>query len=169
VDLSAIAKGYGVDRVALRLEEAGCTDYLVDVGGEVRARGASPRGDAWRVGIEVPDPERIGGVQRVLALHDLALATSGDYRNFIDLDGGRYSHTIDPRTGRPVSHRLASVTVAHPSAMWADGYATAINVLGPERGIDLAERLGLPVLLLVHAENGFQERYTPAFTQLLQD
>ncbi|MEQ8483546.1 MAG: FAD:protein FMN transferase [Pseudomonadales bacterium] len=163
VDLSAIAKGHGVDRVTERLRRAGCDALLVDVGGEVRGHGPSPSGRSWRIGVEVPDSERQGGIQRVVALRDGALATSGDYRNFFDADGARYSHTIDPRTGHPVSHGLASVTVLHDSAMWADGYATALTVLGPEAGMAFAERHELAVLMVVRGASGFEERYTPAF------
>lgn len=160
VDLSAIAKGHGVDRLAAVLDGAGCSDYLVDIGGEVRGRGHNTRGQLWRIGVEVPDPSRHGAVQRILELDDMAVATSGDYRNYRENDGVRVSHTIDPRSGAPVAHGLASVTVLHPSTMWADGYATALNVLGPEEALALAERLELPVLLLVRAGTGFEERYT---------
>jgi len=167
VDLSAIAKGFGVDQVAVLLDGLGCADFLVDVGGEVRARGQNPSGRPWRVGVEVPDPDSAGGVQRVLLLDNRAVATSGDYRNFRDLDGRRFSHTIDPRTGAPVSHALASVSVVHDSAMWADGYATAIDVLGPEAGLALADDLGLPVLLVVRTPDGFEERYNRLLSDYL--
>jgi thiamine biosynthesis lipoprotein len=160
VDLSAIAKGHGVDRLADRLTGAGCSNLLVDIGGEVRAIGRSPSNRAWRIGVEVPDPDSFGAIQRVIQLEDMAAATSGDYRNFRDLGTERYSHTIDPTTGYPVTHNLASVTVLHPSAMWADGYATALNVLGPAAGFALAERLGLPALFIIREESGFDERYT---------
>jgi thiamine biosynthesis lipoprotein len=162
VDLSAIAKGHGVDRLSEQLRALGCEHYLVDIGGEVRARGQSPSGRLWRVGVEVPDPERMGSIQRVLALDSVAVATSGDYRNFLDLEGARYSHTIDPRTGHPVQHGLASVTVVHDSTMRADGLATALNVLGPEEGFALAEAEELAALFLVRRPNGFEERYTSA-------
>jgi thiamine biosynthesis lipoprotein len=167
VDLSAIAKGFGVDRVAQLLQQSGCQDFLVDIGGEVRVRGVNPAGKAWRIGIEVPDPDSQGGIQRILALHDQAVATSGDYRNFRDLAGHRISHTIDPRTGRPVEHGLASVTVVHESAMWADGYATAINVLGPQAGFALAEAKGLSALLITRSPDGYQERYTSGLSHLI--
>lgn len=169
VDLSAIAKGHGVDRVVTRLDEAGCADLLVDIGGEVRGRGSSPSGRPWRIGIEVPDPQQMGSVQRVIELEDAAVATSGDYRNFLEADGRRYSHTIDPRTGYPVEHTLASVSVVHGSAMWADGYATLLNVLGPEQGLAFAERAGLAAMFIERRENGFRERYTAAFEGLLAD
>jgi len=167
VDLSAVAKGHGVDRVARLLDDRHCPDYLVDIGGELRSRGASPRGQRWRVGVEVPDPGSLGAVQRVLALQDQGLATSGDYRNFIDFDIGRLSHTIDPRSGRPVTHGLASVTVAHESALLADGWATALLVLGPERGWALAREQGLAALFIERTADGFEERYTEAFEPLL--
>ncbi len=169
VDLSAIAKGHGVDRVAERLLGVGCSDLLVDVGGEVRGVGRSPSGRTWRVGVETPDPGQLGGIERVVLLDDVAAATSGDYRNYVEVDGRRYSHTIDPRTGRPVDHRLASVTVLHASAMWADGYATALDVLGPEAGFDLAERLGLPALFIVRGDGSFHARYTDAFGAALAE
>ncbi|MGA0839981.1 MAG: FAD:protein FMN transferase, partial [Pseudomonadales bacterium] len=169
VDLSAIAKGYGVDRVVDRLGRAGCGSLLVDIGGEVRTRGTNPTGDAWRIGVEVPDPATTGSVQRVVKVQDAALATSGDYRNFFEEGGKRYSHTIDPTTGAPVTHALASVTVVHAEAMWADGYATLIDVLGPEAGLAFAEAKDLAVLLIVRTDSGFEERYTPAFAALIGD
>lgn len=169
VDLSAIAKGHGVDRVAVRLQEAGCPDLLVDVGGEVRALGSSPAQRPWRIGVEVPDSRSAGGIQRIVRLADAGLATSGDYRNFIEAGGRRYSHTIDPRTGYPVDHGLASVTVLHESAMWADGYATALSVLGPEAGMAFAAQHGLAALFVIRQESGFRERYTEPFQAALAE
>jgi thiamine biosynthesis lipoprotein len=162
VDLSAIAKGHGVDRVLSRLREAECSAVLVDVGGEVRGMGRSPSGRAWRIGVEVPDPDDEGGIQRVIRLDEAAVATSGDYRNFLESGGRRYSHTIDPRTGFPVEHGLASVTVLHDSAMWADGYATLLNVLGPDAGMAFARERDLAALFIIRTESGFAERYTQA-------
>ncbi len=167
VDLSAIAKGYGVDRVAQRLAQLECTNYLVEIGGELKAHGVNEHGHPWRVGVEVPDPESYGAVQRVLYPGELGVATSGDYRNFVEDEAGRFSHTIDPRTGYPVSHRLASVTVAHASTMWADGYATLLDVLGPDSGFEFAQRHGLPAMFIVRTENGFEERYTDQLEPLL--
>jgi thiamine biosynthesis lipoprotein len=168
VDLSAIAKGHGVDRVTEVLDQAACTDYLVDIGGEVRSRGLSPRQASWRVGIEVPDPQLMGSIQRVVSLPGVAVATSGDYRNYLDFDGERFSHSIDPRTGYPVQHLLASVSVVHESAMWADGWATALNVLGPEAGLDLAVSENLAAYFLIRRADGFEERYTPAMQNYLE-
>jgi len=169
VDLSAIAKGHGVDRVAERLAAAGCSNLLVDVGGEVRSRGTNPAGTDWQIGVEVPDPASTGGVQRIIRLGDGALATSGDYRNFFEVEGRHYSHTIDPVTGAPITHALASVTVLHDSTMWADGYATLLNVLGPEAGWDYALQHELAVLFIVRGATGFEERYTPALEAALAD
>ena len=151
-DCSAIAKGFAVDQVAEALTARGCTDYMVEIGGEVTARGKNARGQSWRIGIERPDTTK---VEKVIRVRNCAMATSGDYRNYFEQDGTRYSHTIDPRTGKPITHRLASVSVLHPSCMMADGLATAIMALGPQEGYALAERLDLSVLLLVREGDGF--------------
>lgn len=168
VDLSAIAKGHGVDRVAEALLDAGCDALLVDIGGEVRVAGRNPRGERWRVGVEVPDPGSAGGIQRIVELQDGSIATSGDYRNFmVDAAGEVVSHTLDPRTGYPVRHGLASVSVLHDSAMWADGYATLLTVMGPEAGVAFAQERGLSTLFVIRAAEGFQERYTGTFETAL--
>ena len=165
-DLSALAKGYAVDRVADRLHAEGIDSYLVEVGGEVRAAGRSPRGDAWRVGIERPAPGP-PAVQRLVPLRDRALATSGDYRNYYEVDGRRVSHTIDPRSGRPVDHGLASVSVVEPLCVRADAIATALGVLGPDAGYELAVAQGWAALLIVRRGDGtLHERETPAFAAL---
>jgi thiamine biosynthesis lipoprotein len=163
IDLSAIAQGYSVDRVALALEGLGCANYMVEVGGEVRTAGVNREGVPWRIGIERPTPEG-RSIMRIVPLSTRAMATSGDYRHFREVDGVRYSHTMDPRTMRPIAHNLASVTVLHEKCAMADAYATALNVLGPEEGMAAAERLGLPVLFIIHTGNGdFEERATTQF------
>ncbi|HUT77967.1 MAG TPA: FAD:protein FMN transferase [Polyangia bacterium] len=163
IDLSSIAKGWGVDRVALALEASGQRDYLVEIGGEVRAAGRNHRGEPWRVGVEQPLADR-REVFEVAALSGMSMATSGDYRNFYVLDGRQVSHTIDPRTGRPVEHGLASVTVLDPSCARADGLATALTVLGPVLGPALADREGLAALFLIRRDDGtFERRATAAF------
>lgn len=162
LDLSAVAKGYGVDHLADWLEAQGYEHYLVEIGGEVRLSGDSPRGDAWRIGVEQPSLVQ-GDGRKALALTDIAMATSGDYRNYYERDGVRYSHTIDPRTGRPIAHRLASVTVLAPTSAEADAWATALNVLGPEAGMALAEREKLPVYMIVKTDDGFTDDYSSAF------
>lgn len=156
IDLSGIAKGFAVDRLAEHLNRQGIADYLVEVGGELRARGHSPRGKPWRVGIERPVPGR-RAVQRIVGLAENAIATSGDYRNFFDRDGSRFSHIIDPRSGEPVAHDLASVTVIAPSTMEADALSTALMVLGPDAGLRLAERENLSALFIVRDGSGFAE------------
>jgi thiamine biosynthesis lipoprotein len=172
VDLSAIAKGYAVDQVAELLETAGLTDYLVEIGGELRGRGRNGRGQPWQIAIERPETDK-RAIFRVVALRDLAMATSGDYRNFFEVAGRRYSHTIDPTTGRPVGHRLASVTVLAESAMRADAWATALLVLGPEQGMALADEQGLAALFIeqIGGDTGdaFQARASAAFATLEAD
>lgn len=156
-DLSAIAKGYAVDRVSHDLSRLGLHDFMVEIGGEVRTAGRNLGGDAWRIGIERPETVG-GGLWSAVTLVDAAMATSGDYRNYYERDGVRISHTIDPRTGRPVTHRLASVSVIHASCMTADALATALSVLGPEEGRALVEREGIAALFLIRTDDGgFEE------------
>ena len=166
IDLSSIAKGHGVDRAAEALAAGGIVDYLVEVGGEVRAGGATETGAPWQVGIETPRPGR-SAVHRVVPLGDGALATSGEYRNFYDLAGARLSHTIDPRTGRPVTHRLRSVSVLADRCARADGLATALEVLGPDDGYALAVERDWAVMFIVEDDGGvLRDRLTPAFAAL---
>jgi len=153
IDLSAIAKGYAVDRIAAALTDLGQRNYYVDVGGEVRVRGENADGVPWRVGVERPDEGR-GVVQEVLHLEDMSVATSGDYRNYYEEQGKRVSHTIDPRSGRPIEHTLASVTVVHQDCMRADAWATALNVLGPQKGVALARGKNLAALFIVRQSDG---------------
>ncbi len=164
IDLSSIAKGYAVDRIAELLEGRGIRNYLVEIGGELRGKGHNQRGSAWRIGIERPTvTERT--VYTALELDGTGLATSGDYRNFFERNGQRYSHTINPLTGRPVTHKLASVTVIAASAMRADALATALMVLGPDDGYSLAEREGIAAFFIVSADKGFIDKASPAFVQ----
>jgi len=162
-DLSAIAKGWAIDRVAEALTELGWSDFLLDVGGELRSHGERPGGGAWRVAIERPDavPQR---VQAGIELRDASVATSGDYRSFYVQDGERLSHLLDPRSGRPVRHGLASVSVVHPKAVYADAWATALAVLGPREGFARAqaEQLGA-YFILREPDGGFEVRATPSF------
>lgn len=171
LDLSAIAKGYAVDRVSALMARLGLPDHLVEIGGELRGAGLKPEGQPWWVDLEPPSSD-CGLAPVRLALHGLSVATSGDYRKcFVDALGRRRSHTIDPRTRRPVEHGLASVTVVHDSAMWADGWSTALMVLGPDEGLALADRLGLAALLVrrrAAAEGGgFEERFSAAMRELM--
>lgn len=166
LDLSAIAKGYGVDAVGRYLESEGLSAYLVEIGGEVRVKGRKPNGEAWRLAIEQPviDDRQ---VNRVIVLDDHGLATSGDYRNYFEADGRRFSHTIDPVSGKPISHNLASVTVIAENCMLADGIATAFNVMGFEKARALAIRDNIPAYFIVRTGNGFESHYTPAFSSYL--
>lgn len=168
VDLSSIAKGYAVDAVARALQRLGCGNALVEVGGELLGMGRRPDGQPWRVAVRLPGLEQ-GDAGPVLALKGLAVATSGDdFRCFAADDGLRYSHTIDPRTGRPVRHALASVTVVHAQCMQADALATALTVLGPDEGWAYAERERLAVLFIRRAADGGHEaRPTAGFEALL--
>lgn len=169
LDLSSIATGFGVDEVARYLESEGVHDYLIELGGELRAAGHRLDGQPWRIGIERPDADSAEGAPflATLVLQDQAAGSSGDFRNFFEQAGRRYSHHIDPRTGRPVSSRLASVTVLHAECMQADALAMAITALGPERGLAWAEARGLAALLVLREDEGFVERMTPAFREAL--
>lgn len=168
VDLSAIAKGFGVDRAAEVLEAAGVEDYMVEIGGEVRTRGCNPTGAPWTIAIETPRPDA-RAVFRVVRLRDASLATSGDYRNYREIEGRRFCHLIDPRTGKPIDHQLASVSVIHASCMTADAWATALSVLGPEQAMRKAEENALDVMLIVRVGDGFECRTTPGFAALLAE
>jgi len=165
LDVSAIAKGYAVDQIAKKIESLGYNEYMVDVGGEIKANGRNTKKRVWRIGIETPDADR-GTYTDIIALKDISIATSGDYRNFYEQDGKRISHTIDARTGLPITHRLASVSVLHTSAMMADGWATALNVLGPVDAMKLANQKKLPIMLIVREENGSHKiQYSSHFQQ----
>lgn len=167
VDLSGVAKGCAVDAVAAHLESLGIRDWLAGIAGELRARGNSKAGRPWRVGIEKPlDKGR--AIARVIELQDCAVSTSGDYRNCFIADGRRYSHVIDPRSGRPVANDVASVGVADASSARADALATALMVLGPDAGYSLAVREGLPCLFIRRGGEGWSEKMTPAFEGLLR-
>ena len=136
-DLSAVAPGYAADRLWTELADRGFTDFLVDVGGELRTRGRNEAGEPWQIAIERPQPHG-HAIQRLVPISNLAITTSGDYRRYREVDGQRVTHILDPRTGRPLAHRLASVTVIDALAVRADGFATALMVLGADEGMALA-------------------------------
>ncbi len=167
VDLSAIAKGFAVDQLAALLQKRELRNFLVEVGGELRAHGRKPDGSSWRIGIEAPDTAR-RRARRVLRVQDTGMATSGDYRNYFESDGKRFSHTIDSATGHPIKHRLASVTVLDPSAARADAWATALMVLGPEKGMETARKQNLAAFFIIRKENGFVEQFTAPFAHYLE-
>jgi thiamine biosynthesis lipoprotein len=165
-DLSGIAKGYAVDRAAQALDALGIVDYMVEAGGEIRTRGRNADGRPWQIAIERPDavPQQ---AHRIVPLAGLAMATSGDYRIYFERDGTRYCHEIDPATGRPIRHGLASVTVVAPDCGYADAMATALIVLGPDQGHAHAVARNVAALFIVReGDGGLREFGTPAFAAL---
>ncbi len=166
LDLSAIAKGFAVDQVAELLDSLNLQSYLVEIGGEIRVKGVKPEGVNWKVAVEAPDfNER--RVQKILELQDVAMATSGDYRNYFEVDGKRYSHSINPFTAQPVKHRLASVTIIDRNCARADALATAMLVMGEQKATDFAFKENIRAYLIVRTDTGFKEHLSPAFTRWL--
>lgn len=166
LDLSGIASGYAADRLAALLDSKDIKHYLVDISGEIRARGRNSQDQVWRVGIEKPLIDR-RSVQYIIALDNTGMTTAGDYRNFFVHDGKRYSHTIDPATGWPVSHKLTSVTVLDDSAMIADALDTALMVMGPEQGYLFAEQENIAALFILIDGDNFIRKYTSSFASSL--
>lgn len=166
-DLSGIAQGYAADKIAAALDELGIENYMIDISGEFRVRGTNDSGQPWQIAIERPDaPERTA--QLVVPLSNVSLATSGDYRNYREENGVRLCHEIDPATGRPVQHKLASASIVIDRCALADAYATALMVLGPEKALALAERRGFAVYLLVrNAQGDFDEVQSTQFKERL--
>lgn len=168
VDLSAIAKGFGVDKVAQHLDGLGVANYLVEIGGELRGKGMNLQGKAWAVGIEQPSLAQQQNSQIVVSLHNRSLATSGDYRNFhVDENGKRLSHIINPKTQQPISHNLASVSVIADSAMTADGLATGLYVLGETEAMRVAEQHKLAVFFIIKTPNGFETKQSSEFAKFV--
>lgn len=167
VDLSSIAKGFGVDVVADYLASLGIHNFLVEIGGELQLKGVNGEGQPWRIAIEKPTAEQ-QTVQEIIAPGDMGIATSGDYRNYFEENGVRYSHTINPETAKPISHRLVSVTVLDKSCMTADGLSTAFMVMGPEKALTLANRENIPAFFIVKTDNGFEEIASNAFKPYLK-
>ncbi len=170
LDFSAIAKGYGVDAVCRLLDGFGITDYLVEIGGEVRSKGLSPRATPWLVGINTPDADAPAtAIIAKLALQDKALATSGNYRNFFEVEGRKYAHIISPKTGYPQTTDLLSVSVIADECAFADAWATAFMAMGQEAAWQKANQMGLEVYLIYGKKDGtFGIRYTDGFGQLLK-
>ncbi|MGS2719266.1 FAD:protein FMN transferase [Paraglaciecola aestuariivivens] len=166
VDLSTIAKGYAVDQLADILLAHNIKNFLVEIGGEMRLAGKKASGMDWKIAIEKPQASG-RAVQKIISIGNNAVATSGDYRNYYEFDGERYSHLIDPVSGYPISHNLVSVTVIHPSSMTADGLATALNVMGKERALALSEQHNLAVMLITKETQGFTEYTSSKFQQLV--
>lgn len=165
VDFNSIAAGYAVDTIAARLEALGIHDYLAEATGELKAVGKKLDGSPWRIALEEPrDDQQVA--ERVIAVDGYGVSTSGDYRNYFEQGGRRYSHTFDARTGTPVLHTLASVTVIHPSALMADGLSTLLLILGPERGWDYAQTHDIAAFFVIRADTGFVTRANQAFERL---
>lgn len=167
IDLSSLAKGYGVDEVANVLELFSVDNYLVEIGGELRVNGIKANGKKWVVAIEKPPTSLQREIQLYVNPENMGIATSGDYRLYFEEDGVRYSHLIDPLTGKPIQHNLATVTVLHPSSAVADAWSTAINVMGPEKGLAIAEKHNIAIYMLVRSDNGFEEVVSSKFEPYL--
>ncbi len=166
VDLSAIAKGYAVDRVSELLTDRKFGNHMVEIGGELRLSGLNAQEKPWQIAIEAPVNE-LGAVQRIVSITEEGLATSGDYRNYFEKDGKRFSHTIDPLTGKPIEHNLASVTVVRKTSAEADGLATAFMVMGVNKAKALADAEDIAAFFVVKGGSGFQEQYSRAFAGYL--
>lgn len=168
VDLSSIAKGFGVDQVADYLESIRVQNYMVEIGGEIRAKGKNAEGKAWQIAIERPTLDGKQVAQQVIGLNNMAMATSGDYRNYFEQDGVRFSHEIDPHTGYPIQHALASITVLAPSSMTADGLSTGLFVLGEQKALAVAEQEKLPIFMIIKDSKGYRTEMSTEFKKLLE-
>lgn len=168
LDLSSIAKGFGVDKLSEHLEKLGLQNYLVEIGGELRGKGNNLQGKPWRIAIEKPELVQGATSQITVPLHNLGMATSGNYRNYFeDEQGNRLSHIIDPKTLRPISHNLASITVFSPTTMTADGLSTGLYVLGAEKALEIAERENLAIFLIIKKGQGYETKMSTAFEKLI--
>lgn len=167
VDLSGIAKGYGVDRVAAMLEAKGFSNYLVNVGGELSMHGHNDQNKPWRVAVEKPEYDGSQSVDRIVTPGDRAIATSGDYRNYFEENGVRYSHEVDPKTGHPIQNHVVSASVIDDNCMTADGFATAFMVMGRKASIQFAREHHMAVMIIEKTAEGYAEYYTPEFKSFL--
>lgn len=167
IDLSSIAQGYSVGQIAKLLENAGISNYLAEIGGEMKVRGHKASGQPWRVAIEKPLPntQEVSEVLTVTQASGTAIMTSGTYRNYFEEDGKTYSHILDPSTGHPVNHKLLSTTVLHPDPTWADAWSTALLCLGEERGFRIAEQENLRAVFIYGEQGELRERYSTAFNE----
>ncbi len=165
LDLSSIAKGFGVDKVSEFLSDNNIKNFMVEIGGEVRTAGHNQDGGVWEIGISSPDGSN--GIAKIIPLSGMAMATSGSYNNYFEVNGKKYSHTIDPRTGWPVKHNLVSVSVLSNSCTLADGLATAIDVLGPVEGYNFALKEEIPILIFINENGKFVEKATPSFKKII--
>ena len=169
VEFNSIAAGYTVDRISQRLTELNLDSYMIEVTGELIAKGRKPDGSPWRIALEQPQGDGQRVIQRVLEIDGYGVNTSGDYRNYFEENGVRFSHTIDPQVGAPISHRLASVTVVDPSALHADGLGTVFLVLGPERGLAFAEEHKIAALFVMREAEGFATQVSSEFSRMFPE
>ena len=168
IDLSGIAKGFSIDKIALYLDKKGFNNYLIEIGGELLAKGKNADKKVWQIGIENPNNDN-EAINHIISLNNIAMATSGDYKNYFEKDNVRYSHIIDPITGKPIKHKLISVTVLDYSAMSADALATGFMVLGPEKTLLLANKLKIPVYLIIKNDDYFEKKYNDYFLPFLSN
>ncbi|WP_301099262.1 FAD:protein FMN transferase [Otariodibacter sp.] len=169
IDLSSIAKGFGVDKLSEYFEQLNVANYLVEIGGEIRGKGKNLSGEYWRISIEKPEFAQGTTSQIIVPLHNLGMATSGNYRNYFeDENGNRLSHIIDPKILRPISHNLASVTVFADNTMKADGLATGLFVLGPQKALEIAEKEKLAIFLIIKTEQGYKTEMSSKFKKLIE-
>ena len=168
IDLSSIAKGFAVDKIALYLDKKKFKNYLIEIGGEIIAKGENAEKKVWQIGIENPNANN-EIIKHTIRLNNMAMATSGNYKNYFKKNDINYSHIIDPATGRPVEHKLASVTVLNHSAMNADALATGFMVLGPEKTLSLANNLKIPIYLIIKNDKYFEEKYNDYFAPFISN
>ena len=168
INLSAIAKGYAVDVVSSYLRSIKAKNFLVEIGGEIRAEGNNNSGESWQIGIESPDPAG-GSLERILSLKDLSMATSGNYRNYFERDGVRYSHIISPETLRPVTHNTASVSVVHRYCGAADGWSTALLAMNPSEALSVAESNNIAALFILNKNGYFVTKPTREFEKIFKN
>ena len=166
VDLSTVGEGFGADKIADFLESRGVHNYLVEIAGASRSRGVNAKGEPWKLAIQKPTDE-LDEVQAIVKPDGWAISTSGSYRNYYELNGQRYSHIIDPATGKPITHRLVSATVITPTALEADGLDTALMVMGPEKAMAFAKQQHLAVYLVIKTDKGFKAEYSETFKPYL--
>ena len=168
INLSPIGKGYGIDQIANGLAGLGINDFLVEIGGDLVARGKNPHGNAWQIGIEQPDPLK-KDIHRLVTIHDMAMATSGDYKNYFEEGGIKYSHIINPKTGFPITHKTVSVTVLAENATLADGWATALLALGERQGMKIAEQNKIAALFIFNDGDNAQQKLNVSMSSAFED
>lgn len=167
IDLSSAAKGFAADLLARDFRALNLHNFMIEVGGELYVSGMNAQGKLWTIGVEKPSLLHDGSLQAI-HVSNVGIATSGEYRNYYEVDGVRASHTIDPTTGKPINHKLVSVTVVSAMSGLSDAYATALNALGDEKGFLLAEKLELAAYFIVKSDDGFVTKYTPSFKPYLE-